>query len=296
MDERHAANGTHRPVLFDEVMAALDVKSNGQYIDATLGGGGHAEGILERSRPSGQVLGLDRDPQAITFARQHLQKFSERLIAVNSTFANVGEVARANGFTEVEGILLDLGLSSLQLANAERGFSFLSEGPLDMRFDPAHELTAGEIVNHGAERDIADVIYRYSEEPRSRQIARAIVHQRPLRTTKQLADVIARTTRGRGRIHPATRTFQALRIAVNDEFAEIERALPQTIELLKPGGRLAIISFHSLEDRIIKNFMRAQQQAGAVSLVNKKPITASDEELIANPRSRSAKLRVATRN
>lgn len=276
-------------------MAALDLRPNGRYIDCTVGGGGHAKGILERTSPDGRLLGLDRDGEAISTAQERLQGFRERLILVHRSFAAVGEVAREYHFTQVDGMLFDLGLSSLQLADARRGFSFQSEGPLDMRFDTEQDLSADAIVNHWLERELADLIYRYGEEPHSRAIARAIVKQRPLRTTAELANVIARAVRQRGRLHPATRTFQALRIAVNDELSIIEQALPQTIELLKPAGRLVVISFHSMEDRIVKNFMRAQQQAGTLSSLTKKPITASDEEVRANPRSRSAKLRVAVR-
>ncbi len=289
------AGVAHVPVLFDEVMAALEPRAQGVYIDCTLGGGGHAEGILERSSPDGRLLGLDRDPQALDVAKQRLQVFAGRFVAINCSFAEVGEVARAQGFTQVNGILLDLGLSSLQLADAARGFSFLSDGPLDMRFDRSQTLTADEIVNHWSERELADVIYRYGEEPRSRQIARAIVRGRPLHSTRALSETIARAVVGRGRLHPATRTFQALRIAVNDELGEVERALPQTVELLRPGARLVVISFHSLEDRVVKAFMRERQRAGTLSLLGKKPLTASDDEVRANPRSRSAKLRAAVR-
>ena len=289
------AEPAHVPVLYYEVMAALNIIANGTYIDGTLGGGGHAQGMLERSSPAGRLLGLDRDPRALEIAQQRLQAFAGRLIVVNRSFAAIGEVARAHGFTQADGILLDLGLSSLQLADPARGFSLLSDGPLDMRFDPTHILQADEIVNHWSEHELADMVYRYGEEPRSRQIARAIVRNRPLHSTTELAAVIARGAQRRGRIHPATRTFQALRIAVNDELTEIERALPQSVELLQRGGRLAVIAFHSLEDRLVKNFMRAQQQAGLLSILTKKPLTATAAEASANPRSRSAKLRIAVR-
>ncbi|TMC60493.1 MAG: 16S rRNA (cytosine(1402)-N(4))-methyltransferase RsmH [Chloroflexi bacterium] len=289
------AEPAHVPVLYYEVMAALNIAANGTYIDGTLGGGGHAQGILERSSPAGRLLGLDRDPRALEIAQQRLQVFAGRLIVVNRSFAAIGVVARGDGFTQADGILLDLGLSSLQLADPARGFSFLNGGPLDMRFDPTHGLRADEIVNHWSEHELADMIYRYGEEPRSRQIARAIVRNRPLHSTTELAAVIARGTHRRGRIHPATRTFQALRIAVNDELAEIERALPQSVDLLRRGGRLAVISFHSLEDRLVKNFLRAQHEAGLLSILTKKPLTATAEEASANPRSRSAKLRIAVR-
>jgi 16S rRNA (cytosine1402-N4)-methyltransferase len=289
----------HSPVLFNEVMAALALHPDGVYIDGTLGGGGHAAGILERIQPNGRLLGLERDGQALVAAREHgiPQSYLSRLTAVYGSFVDIGEIARACGFDAVDGILLDLGLSSLQLGDASRGFALQADGPLDMRFDQTQTLTAAQLINHWSERDIADLIYRYGEEPRSRTIARAIVRQRPLRTTGELASLIARVVRSSsGKIHPATRTFQALRIAVNDELSIIEQALPQTLSLLRHGGRLVIISFHSLEDRIVKNFMRAQQQAGALTLITKKPLTATAAEIRANPRSRSAKLRVAARN
>ncbi len=286
----------HVPVLLSEVMAALAPQSDGWYIDCTLGGGGHTEAILEASRPAGRVLALDRDAQAVALTRDRLKSYSARLLIVNRNFAEVGEVAQADNFTQVEGILLDLGLSSLQLSDESRGFSFQAEGTLDMRFDRTQALSAAEIVNQWPERELADLIYRYGEEPRSRAIARAIVRRRPLRTTTDLAEAVARAVRGRGRIHPATRTFQALRIVVNDELSALERALPQTVDLLRSGGRLAVISFHSLEDRIVKIFLREQQRAGLLSILTQKPIGASAAEIHMNPRSRSAKLRVAVRN
>lgn len=286
---------THLPVLFGAVMDALAVKADGLYIDCTLGGGGHAAGILERSKPGGRLLGLDRDAQAIESASRRLEDYRDRLVLVNRSFAEVELTARNTGFTQVDGIVFDLGLSSLQLASATRGFSFQTQGDLDMRFDHAQQLSAADIVNHWQERELADLIYKFGEEPASRTIARAIVRNRPLRTVDELAGVIASAVRRRGRIHPATRTFQALRIAVNDELAAIEQALPQAVELLRPGGRLAVISFHSLEDRIVKNFMREQQRAGNLSLLSKKPIVADPDEARANPRSRSAHLRAAIR-
>ena len=214
---------------------------------------------------------------------------------IQTSFAELGSVARLAQFTEVDGILFDLGLSSLQLADPERGFSIQHDGPLDMRFDPSQELSAAEIVNHWPEGDIADLIFRFGEEPRSRAIARAIVRRRPLRSTAELASAVASAVRTRGRVHPATRTFQALRIGVNDELGMVREALPQALDLLRPEGRLAVISFHSLEDRIVKNFMREQQQLERLKVLTKKPLTATDEEIEANPRSRSAKLRAASR-
>ena len=285
----------HVPVLLNEVLEALALRVGGRYIDGTLGGGGHAAGILQAIAPSGRLLGLDCDAQAVSVAREHLQPYADRLVTAHASFADMAGQARTHGFVDVDGILLDLGLSSLQLADGTRGFSLLTDGPLDMRFDAQQDLTAADIVNHWAERELADLIYRYGEEPRSRGIARAIVRKRPLRTTRELAQAAAHGARGRSKIHPATRTFQALRIAVNDELTTIEAMLPQTLELLRPGGRLVVIAFHSLEDRLVKNFMRAGQQAGALKLINKKPLVATEAETRANPRSRSAKLRVAER-
>lgn len=276
-------------------MAALALKPSGAYIDCTLGGGGHTQGILDGTAPAGRVLALDRDRQATEAARERLQAYSERLVTVNRSFAEIGEVARAQQFTRANGIVFDLGLSSLQLADATRGFSFHSNSPLDMRFDSNQALSAADIVNDWSERELADMIYQFGEEPHSRAIARAIVRRRPLGTTDELADAVASVVRRRGKLHPATRTFQALRIAVNNELGAIERALPQAVELLQPSGRLVVISFHSLEDRIVKHFLRAQQLAGALSILTKKPIIASADEQRANPRSHSAKMRVAVR-
>jgi 16S rRNA (cytosine1402-N4)-methyltransferase len=285
----------HVPVLFTQVIAALAVRPGGRYIDCTLGGGGHSLAIIEGTGTHGRLLGLDRDPDALTAAKRRLEAHAERVTFVQTSFAELGSVARQRQFTEVDGILFDLGLSSLQLADPERGFSIQHEGPLDMRFDPSQELSAADIINHWPEGDIADLIFRFGEEPRSRAIARAIVQRRPLRSTAELAGTVASAVRIRGRVHPATRTFQALRIAVNDELGLIRQALPQALDVLRPEGRLAVISFHSLEDRIVKNFMREQQQLERLKILTRKPLTATDEEIAANPRSRSAKLRVASR-
>ncbi len=304
----------HLPVLLEEVMDALDVSPGGRYIDGTLGGGGHTAEILTRSTPDGQVLGLDADPAAIRRVEQRLAPMiaEKRLILVQTPFELMQSVANQAGFVAVDGILLDLGLSSFQLDTAERGFAFGQEGVLDMRFDPTQGESAADLVNHASAEDLADLIYRYGEEHRSRRIAQSIVKQRPIYTTTHLAAVVERAVGGRKgtRIHPATQTFQALRIAVNDELGQLERVLPQALTLLKPGGRLAVISFHSLEDRIVKQWMRSEAQdyvpdpthpLGGVErtptliIVNRKPIVAGDAETKQNPRSRSAKLRVAER-
>ncbi len=257
---------------------------------------------------------MDADASAVARARAALSEFGERAVVVHDTYTNLLQVARAEGFLLVDGILLDLGLSSYQLEEAERGFSFQKEAPLDMRFDQRQPTTAADLVNSLSERELADIIFRYGEERRSRAIARAIVRERtarPITTTTRLAGLVAGVVHGRpGGIHPATRTFQALRVAVNEELAAVEEALPQAVEALAPGGRLAVISFHSLEDRIVKGFLRTEA-AGCIcppglpacvcghrprlALVTKKPIVASPEEQARNPRSRSAKLRVAER-
>ncbi len=303
----------HIPVLPAQAIEGLALRPNATCIDATLGGGGHAEAILRAISPQGRLLGLDADPQAIDRVRTRLIPFGGRVALVYANFREIGPVALANGFAVVDAILLDLGISSYQLADAERGFSFTTTGPLDMRMDPRSDLTADEIVNEWPVEKLADIIYRYGEELRSRRIARAIVAARPLRTTTGLAEVIARAAIGRGdrrRIHPATRSFQALRIAVNDELGALEAMLPQAAALLAPGGRLAVIAFHSLDDRIVKLFFQREERdcicppslpecrcghRAMLRVVTRKPIQPADDEIAANSRSRSAKLRIAER-
>ncbi|MCX7837946.1 MAG: 16S rRNA (cytosine(1402)-N(4))-methyltransferase RsmH [Anaerolineae bacterium] len=280
----------HVSVLFDQVLAALAPRPDGCYIDATLGAGGHAAGILDASSPSGRLLGIDADPHALEIARQVLERFGTRVRLVHANFENLYAVAASCGFVPADGIVLDLGLSSMQLSDAQRGFSFQSEGALDMRFDPNTPTTAADLVNTLDERALADLIFEYGEERAARRIARAIVRARPIHTARQLADVIARAVGRQGKLHPATRTFQALRIAVNRELKVLERVLPQVVQVLKPGGRVAIIAFHSLEDRRVKNFFRTARE---LRVLTKHPITPTPEEIAANPRSRSAKLRVA---
>lgn len=288
----------------------MQVKPGGRYIDGTLGGGGHAAGILERSSPAGRLLGIDADPTAIAISIERLAEYGPRVTLVNANFAQLAEIAAQYGFCPADGILLDLGLSSLQLASGERGFSFQVEGPLDMRFNPHQGNPASELVNELSTPELADILYRYGEERQARRIARAIVAARPIHTTRQLAEVVARAVGRRGKIHPATRTFQALRIAVNDELSALSQALPQAVEFLAPQGRLAVISYHSLEDRLVKQFYRRESQdcicppevpvcrchhRATLEIVTKKPITPSELELKANPRCRSAKLRIAAR-
>ncbi len=303
-----ADDPTHVPVLYHEVLELLRPQPDGRYLDATLGAGGHTTGILETSAPTGRVLAFDRDPEAVTFARQKLAPFGDRITIVNASYAEMGQLAPAHGFNQLDGVLFDLGLSSRQLDNAGRGFSFMRDGPLDMRFDPTQGETAADLINNLPEAELADIFWRYGEEKRSRRIARAIANQRPLHTTRQLAELVAAQFKGRQRIHPATRVFQALRIAANRELAAVETGIPAAIELLKPGGRIAVISFHSLEDRFVKRLFRRLSQAcicppsqpvctcsgqAALRRITRKVVKATAVEIEQNPRSRSARLRVA---
>jgi 16S rRNA (cytosine1402-N4)-methyltransferase len=284
------ANRAHVPVLFQEVRELLAPRDAGRYIDATVGAGGHAAGILQASAPTGRLLGLDADPAALAVAAANLAPFGERAVLVHSNFERLRDVAVAKGFFPADGIVLDLGLSSLQLADAARGFSFQSDGALDMRFNPDEPTTAADLVNSLGEEELADLIFAYGEERAARRIARAIVQARPITTAAQLAEVIERAVGRRGRIHPATRTFQALRIKVNREIEVLQNVLPQIVETLAPRGRVVVISFHSLEDRAVKNFFRA---AASLRVLTKHPIRPARAEIVANPRSRSAKLRAA---
>lgn len=304
----------HLPVLYDEVMALLQPRSGMRFIDGTLGAGGHAAGLLDASAPDGRLLGFDRDPEAIAFAAARLARFGDRADLVNASYADMGTLAPARGFSDVDGILLDLGLSSRQLAEADRGFSFLQEGPLDMRFDPRQGESAADLINNRSAEELADIFWRYGEEQKSRRIARLIVAHRPLHTTKEMADLIAsdipRAKGPAGAKHPATKVFQALRIAVNDELGHVERGLAAALGLLRPAGRLAVISFHSLEDRLVKQTFRELSRdcvcppeqpvctceaRAEVRLVTRKAVKASEQEIAANPRSRSARLRVVAR-
>ncbi len=302
---------THIPVLLKETMEALAVQPGGRYIDCTLGAGGHAAAILEHSSPGGQLLGIDADPEAIKIARARLEAYRRSTLLINDNFANLQAICLKYDFFPVHGILFDLGLSSLQLNGNGRGFSFQHDAPLDMRLSPSQEVTAADIINTSPEAELAHLIRKYGEEGYSRQIAHRIVNQRPIKTTLQLAQTIERAIgRRRGRIHPATKTFQALRIVVNHELEHLEAALKQAINLLGSEGRLVLISYHSLEDRIVKQFMR-QESMGCICppgtptcicghtvslrLINKRVITPSLVEVQLNPRSRSAKLRAAER-
>lgn len=306
----HHAKDNHYPVLYNEVMEYTQLQAGGRYIDATVGTGGHAVGILERSAPTGRLLGLDQDPTALDIASERLDHFGERVLLVQRNFRFLRDVVQQHNFGPVDGILFDLGYSSVQIDDHARGFSFRSDVPLDMRFDPDAPTTAEDLVNHLPQDKLADLIYEYGEERHSRRIARAIVANRPISTARELADLIEATLGRRERIHPATRTFQALRIAVNDELGALEEALPQAVEVLEAGGRLLVISFHSLEDRIVKHFFRRESKdcicpphilvcecdhVATLKIITRKPVTASEEEIAANPRARSAKLRVAER-
>jgi len=279
-------------------------------VDGTVGAGGHAAGILAASEPGGLLLGLDVDPQALALARQKLAPFGERAWLKKAPYTSLLEHLAALGWDTVDGIVLDLGASSMQFDTPERGFSFLLDGPLDMRFDPTQSLTAAEIVNAWPEQELADLIYRYGEENASRRIARAIVSARPVSRTHELAAIIEKVKPRKGSHHPATQTFQALRIAVNVELEAIEKTLPKATRSLKQGGRLAVISFHSLEDRLVKEYFRRESRdcicppkqpictcnhKASIKEITRRPIFPSEEEITRNPRSRSAKLRVAER-
>ena len=282
----------HRAVLLNEAMGYLDPQPGGRYIDATFGAGGHTEALLERSAPDGTVLALDLDDAALEAGRVLQQAYGSRLTLVRANFKEVSSVAKDNGFLDVNGILADVGVSSMMLDDPERGFSFMREGPLDMRMDRTQSLTAAEIVNSYGEREIADILYLYGEERRSRAIARSIVRSRPLSTTLALSRAVERVMGSprHGRIHPATRTFQALRIAVNAELDNLQAFIGAAVSCLGPGGRLAVITFHSLEDRIVKNSFRSMGNVGRP--LTRKVVTATAEEVQSNPRARSAKLRV----
>ncbi len=288
----------HVPVLLKEAIDFLAIKRGGTYIDATVGLGGHSFEIAKRLGAPGHLIGLDKDPAALEVARAKLvfEQDAPEITLLHSSFAEIG---KRFGFAKADGLLADIGVSSLQLNDAARGFSFQAEGPLDMRMNPQAERTAEQVVNQVDEVTLANLIYEFGEERRSRRIARAIVRSRPIRTTAQLADVISAAARpmnqAERKIHPATRTFQALRIFVNDELKDLQALLDAAPQVLKPGGRLVIISFHSLEDRIVKDALREGVRQGHYRLLTKKPLTAGEEEIDRNPRSRSAKLRAAER-
>lgn len=297
----------HIPVLLKEVIEAIKVVPGGQYIDCTLGGGGHSAAILEQG---GQVLGIDIDPQAIELARERLHPYGKKAILINESYETLEEICNRTGFHSTRGVLFDLGMSSLQLDDTKRGFSFQHEAPLNMCYNPSQEITAATIVNTFPQKEIADIIKRYGEDRRGNEIARSIVAKRPLNTTLELAATVARAVGTRGRIHPATKTFQALRIAVNRELERLKIALKQALNILEVGGRIVVISYHSLEDRLVKDFFRMESQSclcpprtpvcicshhATLKLITKRVVTPTHTEVLANPRSRSAKMRAAER-
>lgn len=296
-------NSFHQPVLLKEVIEALKVKKNGKYFDGTIGGGGHAQAILKLD---GQILGLDYDPEALISAREYLTTACPSSIEsrgpnaawrlVRGNFKDLARIARENDFLPADGVLLDLGVSSGQLGTPGRGFSFNLEGPLDMRMDPDLKVTAADLINGLNKGELEKLFEKLGEEKLARRLAGAIVEARrlkPILTCQQLVEIILKVKPRRGKIHPATQVFQALRMAVNDELNNLKEALPAALEILKTGGRLAVISFHSGEDRIVKYFLKEKAEEGKMKMITKKPIIPSWEEIKENPRSRSAKLRVA---
>ncbi|HEY8283720.1 MAG TPA: 16S rRNA (cytosine(1402)-N(4))-methyltransferase RsmH [Chloroflexota bacterium] len=303
----------HVPVLYQETLTALAIRPGGHYIDCTAGSGGHAAGILERSAPNGTVLALDTDPEAVIRTAARLAPFGDRARVVQANFRDLETTAAREGRDTVDGILFDLGVSSVQLGTGRRGFSFQEDGPLDMRMDPGHGRSAADPVRDLSERGLADIFRRYGEEPAAAKVAAAIARARaqaPIITTGQLAELVARVKGRRDRIHPATMIFQALRIAVNGELESIETGLPRAVNLLRPGGRLAVIAFHSLEDRIVKRFLHEEARVcrcpstqpictcdrqPALRLIGRHAIQADLAEVRANPRARGARLRVAER-
>jgi 16S rRNA (cytosine1402-N4)-methyltransferase len=287
----------HIPVMIDEVIGGLNLKSGDSVVDATIGGGGHALEILRATAPDGKLLGIDWDKQAIARIAKYLSKNKSRVTLKAGNYKDIKKIAYESGISEISGILLDLGLSWDQLKDGDRGFSFSSQGALDMRFSDQEALTAGDIVNTWSENDLAHIFKTYGEERHAARAAQLIIAARkraPILTVSDLVDVVLRGAGRRGRVHPATRIFQALRITTNRELENIELALPEMISMLKIGGRIAVITFHSLEDRIVKNCFKSESRKDnpSIKLINKKVIKPSREEVLENPASRSAKLRV----
>jgi 16S rRNA (cytosine1402-N4)-methyltransferase len=284
----------HTPVLLEEVVNWLRIRPEGTYVDATVGTGGHAIEIARRLT-TGRLVGMDRDPRALEIARERLGPHERRVILVHAEFSKIGEVVAELKLPPLDGVLADLGISSLELDSPERGFSFRWAAPLDMRMNPDQPLTAAEIVNQWPERELADLLYRNAEERDSRRIARAIVRSRPVRDTEHLATVVAggRKARGRQKLHPATKTFLALRIAVNRESEELGQFLSRTPATISSGGRWIVLSYHSLEDRLVKHAFQRLAREGSFRVLTKKVIQPGEEEIRNNPRARSAKMRVA---
>jgi len=287
----------HRPVMPLEVVEFLNLSSGKIVVDCTVGGGGHAKLILERILPHGLLIGIDSDDQMVAEAIRNLAVHGAAVKLFHGSFDNLRDILSKAEVERVDGVLFDLGMSSTQIANPERGFSFMINGPLDMRYDRRREVTAADIVNTKTEEELAEIIRLYGEERYARRIAAAIVERARrgrIETTRELADIIERAVpRYERRIHPATRTFQALRIAVNDELATVERGLEAALSVLRRGGRMVVLTYHSLEDRVVKNFFRERERSGELKRITRKVVTPSPEELVENPRSRSAKLRAA---
>jgi 16S rRNA (cytosine1402-N4)-methyltransferase len=295
--EKSEKEKSHRPVLLQEVLAGLDVRPQRFYVDGTVGGGGHALAILERSSPDGRLLGIDWDPEALQRAGASLEPFGNRVLLRKGNYADMQEILASLGIDEVHGVLLDLGASYEQLTSRDRGFSFGQSGPLDMRFSPGLSVSARDIVNHWSEGDLRDLFKRYGEERWAGRIARAVVRSRPLCTTGELADLIVRSAPGRrGRLHPATRVFQALRIEVNRELENIRRGVQAGVKLLAVNGRVCVITYHSLEDRIVKQlFKELAGSESALRILTPKPMRPGPTEIHCNPRARSAKMRIMQR-
>jgi len=307
LNPREPPGGFHSPVMVREVMDFLELPAGGRCVDGTLGDGGHTLAMLEAVGPQGYVLGLDADGEAIGRARQRLQDYGQRVALVQTNFADMAEAVKAQGFAQVDGVLLDLGLSSYQLDTARRGFSFRDEAALDMRLGADQELTAADVVNTYAEADLVRILFRYGEEPQARRIARAIVQRRPIGTAMELAALVESVAPRRGqRMHPATRTFQAIRMETNGDIQNLEQGLEGALDVLRPGGRLVVLAYHSLEDAAVKEFMRREsrdcicppEQAlcicghkARLRILTKKVVRPSAEEVAKNPRARSAKLR-----
>lgn len=301
----------HNPVMVPEILKYLDVVSGGRYIDCTLGEGGHSKSILDASNPGGEVLGIDADHEAIEVSKSRLEKYQDRVIFINDNFRNLRKIAMRRDFIPAHGILLDLGVSSLQLNIETRGFSFMRKSPLDMRFSFNQKLTADQVVNSFQENELADILYHFGDERRARKIAKIIVENRPIKHSNELAEIIKKKIYiSNHKINPATKTFQALRIYINEELSALSEVLEQSLEIIGIGGRLAVISYHSIEDRIVKNYFRRESKyciclpnvikcecnhEPKLKIITKKPISPSSNEVISNRRSRSAKLRVIER-
>lgn len=290
------SNPVHIPVLAKEAIELLNPQPEDILVDATVGLGGHAKLLAEKLGPTGKLIGIDQDEHALQIANNELESFGKRVVLVHGNFRHLRQLVESAGYQRIDGILFDLGFSSLQIETGERGFSFLHDAPLDMRMDTTLKLTAADVLNRANFNELSKIFEEYGEEPSAELYAKKILEARQrgrIETTKQLVDIIGGNPHGR--IHPATRVFQALRIRVNEELEALQEALPQALELLSPGGRVAVITFHSLEDRIVKNFLKAQATGGRIQLLSKKAIAPSWQEQKKNPRSRSAKLRAAVK-